>query len=631
MPTRSLDPILRPKSIALIGASRQPNTIGWHILDNLLKHGFQGPVYPVNPHDSVPAYPSIAAVPGPVDLAVIAVPKEYVLEVSRQCLDAGVRGLVVISAGFKEVGGAGIERERELMEVIHSSGVRLVGPNCLGVINTEPAVGMNASFAPTMPPPGPVGFISQSGAMGLSVLDYAQSLGIGISMFVSSGNKADVSGNDLLEYWRDDPNTSVMLMYIESFGNPARFVELARSITQEKPICVVKSGRTGAGQRAAASHTGALGGTELATDAIIAQAGAIRVQTVGELFDLAMAFSNQPLPAGNRVAIVTNAGGPGIMLADACESQGLEVPALASETEHELRSKLPEEASVKNPVDLIASATPQSYEFALEWVFDDPNVDAAIAAFVPPLGIQARDVAEAIVRVNRKHPEKPLLAVLMGREGVPAGMAELHEARVPAYIFPESAARALGAMWRQRQRTERPMGAFVEFDTDDATVTAIINDTLADGRAKLSEPDAMRLLEAYGIAMLPWEFVSKEGPASLAAGAAAAASRIGLPVAIKIVSPDIVHKTDVGGVQLGLQTKTEVERAVRAMIRRVTEAREERCPGPANGGWWDRDDRRAHPRARCRPAGDVRARRDLRGGDAGRRPPSIPPARQRRQ
>jgi acyl-CoA synthetase (NDP forming) len=434
---------------------------------------------------------------------------------------------------------------------------------------------MNASFAPTMPPPGPVGFISQSGAMGLSVLDYAQSLGIGISMFVSSGNKADVSGNDLLEYWRDDPNTSVMLMYIQSFGNPARFVELARSITQEKPICVVKSGRTGAGQRAAASHTGALGGTELATDAIIAQAGAIRVQTVGELFDLAMAFSNQPLPAGNRVAIVTNAGGPGIMLADACESQGLEVPALASETEHELRSKLPEEASVKNPVDLIASATPQSYEFALEWVFDDPNVDAAIAAFVPPLGIQARDVAEAIVRVNRKHPEKPLLAVLMGREGVPAGMAELHEARVPAYIFPESAARALGAMWRQRQRTERPMGAFVEFDTDDATVTAIINDTLADGRAKLSEPDAMRLLEAYGIAMLPWEFVSKEGPASLAAGAAAAASRIGLPVAIKIVSPDIVHKTDVGGVQLGLQTKTEVERAVRAMIRRVTEARED--------------------------------------------------------
>jgi acetyl coenzyme A synthetase (ADP forming)-like protein len=576
MPRRPLDAILRPKSIALIGASRQPNTIGWHILDNLLKHEFQGPVYPVNPHataiHSVPAYKSIADVPGPVDLAVIAVPKEHVVEVVRQCVDAGARGLVVISSGFKEVGGAGIERERELVELVRSSGLRMVGPNCLGVINTETGVRMNATFAPNQPPPGPVGFISQSGAMGLSVLDYAQSLGIGISMFVSSGNKADVSGNDLLEYWCDDPNTTVMLMYIESFGNPRRFVELGRAITRDKPICIVKSGRTGAGQRAAASHTGALAGTELATDAIIAQAGAIRAQTVAELFDLAMAFSNQPLPAGNRVAIVTNAGGPGIILADACEANGLDVPQLSSGTEQQLRSRLPEEASVKNPVDLIASATPQSYECALQSVFDDPNVDAAIAAFVPPLGIQAKDVAEAIVRVNKKHPEKPLLGVLMGREGVPAGVAELHEARVPAYIFPESAARALGAMWRQRQRIDRPAGEVVEFDTDDAAVAQIIDDTLVDGRTKLSEPDALRLLEAYEIAVLPWEFVSKEGPASLATGAAEAASRIGLPVAIKIVSPDITHKTDVGGVQLGLKTKTEVERAVRSMIKQVTEA-----------------------------------------------------------
>lgn len=583
MASRSLDAILRPKSVALIGASRQPNTIGWHILDNLLKHGFQGPIYPVNPHatavHSVPAYASIADVPGAVDLAVIAVPKEHVVEVSRQCVDAGVRGLVVISAGFKEVGGDGIERERELVEVIRSSGVRLVGPNCLGVINTEAAVSLNATFAPNMPPPGPVGFISQSGALGLSVLDHAQSLGIGISMFVSSGNKTDVSGNDLLEYWRNDPSTSVVLMYIESFGNPGRFVELGRTITGEKPICIVKSGRTGAGQRAAASHTGALGGTELATDAIIAQAGAIRAQTVEELFDLAMAFSNQPLPAGNRVAIVTNAGGPGIILADACESNGLAVTSLSPETEQLLQSRLPEEASVRNPVDLIASATPQSYEFALRCVFDDPTVDAAIAAFVPPLGIQAKHVAEAIVRVNKKHPEKPLLAVLMGLEGVPAGIAELHEARVPAYIFPESAARALGAMWRQRRRTERPLGTLVEFDTDDAAVTAIIDDTLARGRAKLSEPDAMRLLKAYGIAALAWEFVSKEGPGSLASGAAEAASRIGLPVAIKIVSPDIIHKTDVGGVQLGLKSKTEVERAVRAMIRQVTEPENEEPDG----------------------------------------------------
>ncbi len=576
MPNQSLDPILRPQSIALIGASRQPNTIGWHILDNLLKHGFQGPIYPVNPHataiHSVPAYKAIGSVPGPVDLAVIAVPKEHVVNVVRECVDAKVKGLVVISAGFKEVGGAGIERERELRDVVASSGIRMVGPNCLGVINTEPGVRMNATFAPNMPPPGPVGFISQSGAMGLSVLDYAQSLGIGISMFVSSGNKADVSGNDLLEYWSDDPGTQVILMYIESFGNPEKFVELGRRITRDKPICIVKSGRTGAGERAAASHTGALAGTELATDALIAQAGAIRAQTVEELFDLAMAFANQPLPAGNRVAIVTNAGGPGIILADACEVHGLEVPHLGSETVELLRSKLPEEASVKNPVDLIASATPKSYEFALQSVFDDPHVDAAIAAFVPPLGIQAKDVAEAIVRVNRQHPEKPLLAVLMGKEGVPAGMAELHEARVPAYIFPESAARALGALWRQRRRINRPSGEVLEFDTDDATVKSVIDGTLAEKRHKLSEPDAMRLLEAYGIEVLPWEYVTKDSPTSLAAAAGEAATRIGFPVAIKIVSPDIIHKTDVGGVQLGLKSKTEVERAVRSMVKRVTEA-----------------------------------------------------------
>jgi acetyl coenzyme A synthetase (ADP forming)-like protein len=532
-------------------------------------------VFPVNPKadaiHSVPAYPAIGAVPGPVDLAVIAVPKERVVEVARECVEAGVRGLVVISAGFKEVGGAGVERERELVELVRASDIRMVGPNCLGVINTDPAVRLNATFAPTMPPAGPVAFISQSGAMGLSVLDYAQSLGIGISMFVSSGNKADVSGNDLLAYWRDDPGTQVILMYIESFGNPARFVELGRAITRCKPICIVKSGRTGAGQRAAASHTGALAGTELATDAIIAQAGAIRAQTVEELFDLAMAFANQPLPARNRVAIVTNAGGPGIILADACEANGLDVTRLAPETEDKLRSRLPEEASVRNPVDLIASATPQSYEFALQCAFDDPNVDAAIAAFVPPLGIQARDVAEAIVRVNRRHPEKPLLAVLMGREGIPAGMAELHEARVPAYVFPESAARALGAMWCQQQRTQRPVGRVVDFDTDDAAVTRLLDATLADARHKLSEPDALRLLEAYGIPVLPWEFLSREGAGSLAARAAEAAARMGFPVALKIVSPDIIHKTDVGGVQLGLASKADVERAVRGMVKRVAE------------------------------------------------------------
>ncbi len=566
-----LDPILRPASIAVIGASRQPNTVGWLILDNLLRHGFQGPVYPVNPKataiHSIPAYASVKAIGKPVDLAVIAVPKEHVVAVARECVEAGVKGLVVISAGFKEVGGAGIERERQLMEVLRGTGIRMIGPNCMGVINTGPDVGMNATFAPAMPPAGPVAFMSQSGAMGLSVLDYAESLNIGISMFVSAGNKADVSGNDLLAYWRDDPRTRVILLYLENFGNPGRFVELAREITPDKPICVVKSGRTGAGIRAAASHTGALAGTELATDAIIAQAGALRAQTVEEMFDYAMAFSNQPLPAGNRVAIVTNAGGPGIILADACEASGLTVTPLSADTQQRLRTKLPDEASVTNPVDMIASATAQSYEFALDCVFADANVDAAIAAFVPPLGIQAKDIAEAIVRVNRRYPEKTLLAVIMGRQGLPAGMAELQKANVPAYIFPESAADALGAMWRQRRLHDRPRGQVATFSTDDVAVERMLDATLAAGRSKLSEPDALRLLEAYGIPVVPWRFVSHDGQQSLATAAAEAAAKVGFPVAVKIVSPQVVHKTDVGGVALNLQSETDVRRAVRNMVK----------------------------------------------------------------
>jgi acyl-CoA synthetase (NDP forming) len=438
-------------------------------------------------------------------------------------------------------------------------------------MNTAPDVQMNATFAPTMPPPGPVAFMSQSGAMGLSVLDYAHSLGIGFSSFVSAGNKTDVSGNDCLVFWEDDPHTSMILMYLENFGNPKRFVELGRRVTRTKPICVVKSGRTGAGERAAASHTGALAGTELATDAIIRQAGAIRAETIEELFDLAMALSNQPLPAGNRVAIVTNAGGPGIMIADACEQNGLVVTPLTPETEAELRTGLPEEASVRNPVDMIASARAESYEFALDHVLSDPNVDAAFAAFVPPLGIQTRDVAEAIVRVNAKHPAKPMLAVLMGREGLPAGLEELHDAQVPAYIFPESAARALSAMWRYAQARSRPEGKVVSFAVDDDAVATIIDATLARNETKVSEPDAIRILEAYGIPVVPWRYVPKKPDADCTAAVTAAARELGFPVVLKAVSPDITHKSDVGAVALDLADGAAVAGAIRTMLSRIKE------------------------------------------------------------
>ncbi len=569
----SLDPIFSPSSIAVIGASRQPNSVGWQIVHNLLDRRFHGPIYPVNPKataiHSVPAYSSVKDIPSPPDLGVIVVPKQFVLSVARECIDAGVRGLVVISAGFKEVGGAGVERERELTDLVRAHGVRMIGPNCMGVINTRPAISMNATFAPSMPKPGPVAFMSQSGAMGLSVLDYAESLGIGISTFVSAGNKADVSGNDLLEYWRDDPDTQVILMYLESFGNPGRFVELAKTITTEKPICVVKSGRTGAGARAAQSHTGALAGSELATDALLAQAGAIRVHTVEELFDVSMVFANQPLPEGNRVAVVTNAGGPGIIIADACETNGLDITELHQDTQLKLRERLPDEASVRNPVDLIASATAESYEYALNCVFEDPYVDAAIAAFVPPLGIHTKDVAAAIVRVNGRHPQKPLLAVLMGRQGLPAGVAELHDANVPAYIFPESAARALGAAWRYRVKKRRRAGEAVVFDVDDDAVDQIIRSTQDAGGTKLSEPDALRVLEAYGIQVPTWSFTSARDPRGLAAAVADAATAMGFPVALKVVSPAINHKTDVGGIALDVASKSAATRTVKEMAARL--------------------------------------------------------------
>jgi acetyltransferase len=580
----ALDAILRPKSIAVIGASRRPNTIGWQILHNLLEHGFQGPVYPVNPYaraiHSVPAFPSMSDIPGDVDLGIIVVPKERVLGVALEAIDAGVKGLVVISAGFKEVGGDGLDRERELEELIRDRNLRMVGPNCMGVINTAPDVAMNATFAPAMPPAGPVAFVSQSGAMGVSVLNYAKSLyakslGIGISMFVSMGNKTDVSGNDLIEYWRDDPDTKVILMYLESFGNPATFVPMARTLTKSKPICIVKSGRTGVGAQAAASHTGALAATDLATDAIIAQAGAIRAQTVEELFDFAMAFANQPLPASNRVAIVTNAGGPGIIIADACEAHGLEVAPLTAETQVELRQGLPEEAAVRNPVDLIASATAETYEFALQHVFEDPGIDAVFAAFVPPLGILVKDVAAAIVRVNEHHPEKPILAVIMGTEGIQTGIPELQDACVPAYVFPESAARALATMWRQRQRIDFPDGKVIEFnDVDDAAVTEILDSAVSSGHEKLSESASLRILEAYKVPVARWRFVESDGweDQTLAARTAQTAKELGFPVVMKIVSPDITHKTDVGGVVLGIESAEETEQAVGIMLAKVNKA-----------------------------------------------------------
>ena len=560
-----LDALMRPRSIAVIGASRTPNTIGYQILDNLLRHGYAGAVYPVNPNaeaiHSIRAYPSVEAIPDAVEMAVIVVPKQRVVDAAEACGRKGVKALVVISAGFREVGGSGVERERALMELVRRYGMRLVGPNCMGVLSTAPDRSMNATFAPSMPPPGPVAFMSQSGAMGVTILDYAAEYGIGISQFVSVGNKPDVSGNDLVQYWADDERTGVILMYLENFGNPRKFTQLAREITRRKPIITVKSGRSGAGARAASSHTGALAGTDTATDALLRQCGVLRADTVEEMFDLAMAFSHQPIPRGPRVAIVTNAGGPGIIIADACEAHGLVVTELTRETRATLAAHFPEEASLTNPVDMIASANPQSYRVAVEAVLADPNVDAVIATFVPPLGIKQEDVAEAIVDVAAGHKEKPVLAVLMGREGLPQGLAELNAAGIPGYRFPESAVRALAAMHRQRRWIERPVGEVREFPVDREAVAAIIAAAREEGREKLTETEVMRALEAYGIPTAPHRIARtvEEG--------VAAAEAIGFPVVLKILSPRIVHKSDVGGVVVGIESAEEL----RAAWTRVTE------------------------------------------------------------
>ncbi|MEE8573272.1 MAG: acetate--CoA ligase family protein [Gemmatimonadota bacterium] len=554
-----LDSLLRPKSIAVIGASRRVGSIGNGMLRHLVESGFTGPVYPVNPTadsvNSVPAYPSIKALPAVPDLAVIIVPKELVTRVVRECVETGVKGLVVITAGFREVGGEGVELERELLALVRENGLRMVGPNCMGVMNTSPGVSMNATFAPAMPPNGGIAFMSQSGAMGMTILDYAMEYGIGISQFVSMGNKADVSGNDLIEYWQDDDEVGVILMYIEGFGNPRHFTTLARRVTRRKPVLAVKAGRSEAGAKAASSHTGALAQVDIATDALFAQCGVLRADTVETLFDAAIAFSKAPLPQGPRVAILTNAGGPGIIIADACEGFGLEVAPLSEETQDMLREHLPAEASVANPVDMIASATPEQVEHAMRIIAADPGIDSVIASYVP-LGLEAPVIAAAIKR-GGEGCGKPVLAVLMSKRGLPQGMVELQDSPIPAYRFPESAARALGEMWRYKQWLDRPAAEVQRFEVDAARVHELVTAVIRDGRERLSVSEAFEVLECYGIPVAPFRIATQEDEV------VGAAVEMGYPIVLKAVSQDIVHKTEAGAVKLDLRDEDSLRTAWR--------------------------------------------------------------------
>jgi acetate---CoA ligase (ADP-forming) len=565
--TATLDALLRPRSVAVIGASRTRGAIGAEIFHNLLAGGFTGPVYPINPAarsvQGVRAYPSLRDVPDAIDLAVVVIPARGVLAVVDDCIAAGVKALLVITAGFAETGDAGRALQDELVAKVRAAGIRMVGPNCLGVLNADPAIGLDATFAPTWPPHGNVAFSSQSGAVGLAILDYAKELGIGVHHFVSVGNKADVSGNDLIEHWADDPAVRVILLYLESFGNPRNFLRLARRVSRHKPIVAVKSGRTAAGARAASSHTGALAGTEVAVEALIGQTGVIRTDTIEELFDAAMVLANQPVPRGNRVAILTNAGGPGIMATDACVSRGLALAELAASTVAALRELLPPEASLANPVDMIASATPAAYERALPLLLADDAVDSVIALFVPPVGTEAAEVAAAIRRGGAS-AAKPVMTCFMGMHGVPAALSSLREGKFPSYAFPEAAAIALARATRYGEWLARGEGVTPDLaDVDPARASAAI---ARAGAGWLPAREVREVLAAYGIAS-PETVLAADADAAVAA-----ARRAGFPVAVKLASSTITHKTDLGGVILDVADADGVRRAFAAIRGRLDHA-----------------------------------------------------------
>ncbi|MCA9493550.1 MAG: CoA-binding protein, partial [Myxococcales bacterium] len=540
----TLDALLRPRSIAVVGAARKRGTIPAEVFHNLIHVGFQGAVYPVNPRaevvQSVRAYASVDAIPDPVDLALLVVPAAQVLDTIDACGRKGVRAVVVITAGFAETGPEGVALQEELARRARGYGMRVVGPNCLGVLNAHPDVRMGATFAPNFPPFGGVAVCSQSGALGLAILDLALEVGMGISSFVSIGNRADVSAVDLMEHWEDDPDTKVILLYLENLGDPVRFLEVARRVSRKKPVAVVKSGRSEAGRRAASSHTGALAGMDVAVDALLGQCGVLRTDTIHELFDLATLLSSQPVPRGQRIAVLTNAGGPGIMATDACESRGLVVPELSDETRTALRALLPPAASVANPVDMIASASAAQYEQSLRLLLADPGVDAVLVLFVTPIVTRPTDVADAIARAA-EGAVKPIAACMMGSQGVPEASAALRERGIPTYAFSEAAAAALARAARYgvfRSRAEEPATELV-VDRDRAATLVRCSD---ESEGRWLEPDEVReLLEIYGIP------TPRQAMARSAEEAARRASELGFPVALKLVARGITHKTDVGG------------------------------------------------------------------------------------
>jgi acetate---CoA ligase (ADP-forming) len=566
----ALHRFFRPERIAVVGASRDRHAIGGLVFANLLDGGVHGVVYPVNANaryvQGVAAYASLRDCPEVPDLVLVCVPAPYVAHVVDEAGELGVAAVCIVSAGFAEVDEAGEARQQELVDLARGHGLRIVGPNCMGLLNGSVDVRMNATFSTTFPAPGRVSMSSQSGALGLAVLQHVDALGLGIATFVSVGNKADISGNDLLLYWEDDPDTDVILMYLESFGNPRKFSRIARRVSRQKPIVVVKSGRTASGVRAASSHTAAIGSGDTAVAALFEQTGVIRTDTLEEMFDVATLLSTQGLPGGRKVAILTNAGGPGILAADALESNGLEVPRLTDRTVEQLRSFLPVDAAVGNPVDMIASATPASYGQALRVLGNADEIDMVLVIFIPTGMTSTDDVAVALAEARQQMPaDVPVVGVVMTTGGLPDALASAH---IPSFAFPEAAARAMGRIARYARWRRRPLGEVVEpGGLDRERARARVDEVLegaAPGEARWATPeDAGTILRSYGVPLAHTRVVATPEEAAEAQRA------IGGHVAVKLAAP--IHKADIGGVMLGISGPQEAAEAVTSMRRKLEE------------------------------------------------------------
>lgn len=561
-----LDSILKPRAVAVVGASTRPHTIGSDLLKRLIEFGFKGGIYPVNPKggeiEGLEAYKTIADLPDDVDLAVIVVNASRVLEAVDQCHAKGIKGLVVISAGFKETGAEGAKLELELLERVRAHGMRMVGPNCLGVVNTNPEISLDACFAESLPVAGDIGFVSQSGALGGGILNILKDLNLGFAQFVSIGNQADVNAETALEYWENDPEVKQILLYMESISDPVNFRRLASRISKKKPVLALKAGRSAAGASAASSHTGSLAGGDRAADALLKQSGVIRELSLRELFSSAKVFANCPIPKGDRVAIVTNSGGPGIMATDAVCGHGMQMAQISDETKAKLREFLPAAASVKNPVDMIASAPLEHYRRTVETVLADPAVDMVMVIYLPFLGLKDIDVAQALMEIRAAHPEKPIVGVFMTTSEFFSKLSEM-QVTVPFYMYSEEAADAMKRLNDQRLWMARPEGEFPELPEDTNRVMQIFRTAANEGRHELTTRESLDVLDAAGVR------ICRSGMAHSEDEAAAVAEKTGYPVVMKMTSKTTSHKTDVGGVRVGIASEEDLRREYRDLIGKL--------------------------------------------------------------